>query len=176
VIEFTAPDFATHVVPGPMVEVGVWQGNHAEVMLNHWRPSRLILVDTWIYDPKDSLNESLMGTNAREIRGRYLEVVNRFEPDRRVVVMRMSSIEAAGLFADDSFALVYIDANHDLDHVTADLDAWAPKVRSGGWLCGHDYSLFDSVKMAVDEFTGGAGPEFVFRRTEGDVLSYAIRR
>ena len=50
-----------------------------------------------------------------------------------------SSPRAADFFADDSLAWVHLDARHDFDSVAADIDAWAPKVRSGGWLSGDDY-------------------------------------
>jgi hypothetical protein len=37
--------------------------------------------------------------------------------------------------------------------VLADLDAWLPHVRAGGWVCGHDCHLPD-VKRAVHERFG----------------------
>jgi len=52
----------------------------------------------------------------------------------------------------------YIDGNHSLKSVTADLGAWWPKVKSGGIICGHDYYDRNTdyhncgVKTAVDEF------------------------
>jgi hypothetical protein len=49
------------------------------------------------------------------------------------------SVAAADFFADGSLAWVHIDARHDYDSVVADINAWAPKVRPGGWLSGDDY-------------------------------------
>lgn len=62
-----------------------------------------------------------------------------------------SSPRAAGFFADDSLAWVHLDARHDYDSVAADIDAWAPKVMSGGWLSGDDYDdrLWPGVVSAV---------------------------
>lgn len=49
------------------------------------------------------------------------------------------SVTAARFFADRSIAWVHLDARHDREHLIADIEAWLPKVRSGGWLSGDDY-------------------------------------
>lgn len=59
--------------------------------------------------------------------------------DDRIQLVISDSVAAATLFADESFAWVHIDARHDYDSVVADINAWAPKVRPGGWLSGDDY-------------------------------------
>jgi hypothetical protein len=56
-----------------------------------------------------------------------------------VQLLISDSVSAASLFADESFAWVHIDARHDYPSVCADIAAWAPKVRPGGWLSGDDY-------------------------------------
>jgi len=53
------------------------------------------------------------------------------------------SISASRFFADGSLDWVHLDARHDFESVTADILAWRPKIRSGGWLSGDDY---DEVK------------------------------
>jgi hypothetical protein len=37
---------------------------------------------------------------------------------------------------------VYIDGNHSLPYVIADLAAWVPKVRPGGIVSGHDFRQY----------------------------------
>ena len=78
-------------------------------------------------------------------------------------VIKLPSLEAAPLFMDGYFDLVYIDGDHSYDAVIADIKAWMPKVRNGGILCGHDYrGLVNSgettdcqnVILAVDDFFG----------------------
>jgi len=56
-----------------------------------------------------------------------------------VSVIVSDSVTAATFFADRSIDWVHIDGAHDREHIIADIDAWLPKVRSGGWLSGDDY-------------------------------------
>ncbi|MHA2009882.1 MAG: class I SAM-dependent methyltransferase [Promethearchaeota archaeon] len=71
-------------------------------------------------------------------------------------VLRMTSATAANLFAesickgkDGYFDLVFIDANHDYDHVKEDILLWTPLIKSGGLLIGHDYGNPDEEAVAV---------------------------
>jgi len=50
------------------------------------------------------------------------------------------SLAAAKRIPKSSLDFVYIDANHSFDEVMQDIIHWAPKVRSGGIVAGHDYS------------------------------------
>lgn len=63
------------------------------------------------------------------------------------------SVQAAQGFADNELEAVFIDGDHSYDGVRADIAAWAPKVRSGGIIAGHDYTLehFEGVVRAVTE-------------------------
>lgn len=50
------------------------------------------------------------------------------------------SVAAANLFPHKSIDWVHLDARHDAPGVMADIRAWLPKIRSGGWLSGDDYN------------------------------------
>lgn len=53
------------------------------------------------------------------------------------------SLTASTFFPDRSIDWVHLDARHDRENLTADIGAWLPKVKRGGWLSGDDY---DPVK------------------------------
>ncbi len=59
------------------------------------------------------------------------------------------SVKAAKFIPDGSCAMVFLDGDHSHDGVMADIRAWLPKVREGGYLCGHDYFTFPGVRSAV---------------------------
>lgn len=60
-----------------------------------------------------------------------------------VTLIVSDSMTAAALCADRSLDWVHLDARHDYEHVRADIAAWLPKVKSGGWISGDD---FDDAK------------------------------
>jgi hypothetical protein len=49
------------------------------------------------------------------------------------------SVTAASLFAEGSIDWVHLDARHERQHVSADIAAWLPKVKAGGWISVDDY-------------------------------------
>lgn len=74
---------------------------------------------------------------------------------KQIRVIRLPSVEAATLFPDEYFDMVYIDAFHSFDAVTQDIKVWLPKVKIDGIFGGHDYNK-RSVRRAVDkQFTTG---------------------
>jgi len=86
-------------------------------------------------------------------------------------VIRKTSEEASKDFADSSLDFVYIDGNHYFDYTMTDLIKWAPKVKPGGIISGHDYfrykgrhSIYFRVIEAVIAYTGahGINPWFIF--------------
>jgi hypothetical protein len=78
----------------------------------------------------------------------------------QIALIVADSITASALFAGRSIDWVHLDARHDRAHVTADITAWLPKIKPGGWLSGDD---FDDVKWpevvrAVKEMLPEAQP------------------
>ena len=63
------------------------------------------------------------------------------------------SVNAAKNVGTNEIDFVFIDADHRYKNVITDIKAWAPKVRTGGYVCGHDINLPD-VKKAVTEYFG----------------------
>lgn len=68
------------------------------------------------------------------------------------------SLTACRLFGDASVDWVHLDASHDYASVKADIQAWLPKVKLGGWLSGDDYdkTKWPEVVKAVGDLLPGA--------------------
>lgn len=79
-------------------------------------------------------------------------------------LLRIPSVDAAGLLADGILSGAYIDAMHDYPNVKADIQAWIRKIRPGGWIGGHDYDFYHpghvGVVEAVNELLGGPQERF----------------
>lgn len=71
----------------------------------------------------------------------------------RVQLYQATTKEASREVQDGSLDFVFIDADHGYEAVREDIALWTPKVRSGGWLGGHDYypRKFPGVVQAVNE-------------------------
>ena len=71
------------------------------------------------------------------------------------------SVDVARTFDDETFDIVFVDADHSEASVRRDVAAWLPKVKLGGIIAGHDYGSKNhpGVKIAVDDlFCGHAHP------------------
>ena len=79
----------------------------------------------------------------------------------RLTKIKADSLTAAEMFEDQSFDCVYLDAGHEYADIYHDIQAWRPKVKSGGLLAGHDYADDrPGVKRAVSDLLDG--PDRVF--------------
>jgi hypothetical protein len=91
----------------------------------------------------------------------------------RYVIHRQPSTVAAKTFPDRSLDFVFIDALHDEASVTEDLASWAPKVKVGGLITGHDYCRqFPGVVSAVDRWAARHGVPVIL----GAQSTYLIRK
>jgi hypothetical protein len=76
----------------------------------------------------------------------------------RITLIISDSVGAARLFSDASLEWVHLDARHDYANVKADIEAWLPKVKAGGWLSGDDYDeqKWPGVVKAVSDLLPAA--------------------
>lgn len=124
------------------VEVGAWKGKSSAFMaveiINSGKNIKFDCIDTW----EGSANESEhVADNDVKAGTLYDAFINAMKPvEGRYTAIRLPSVEAANLYEDGSLDFVFIDADHSYESVKADIAAWAPKVRPGGYLAGHDYN------------------------------------
>ena len=145
-------------------EIGVADGLLSQFIFNECEPDTLVLVDPWVCVTEGPYSTDPSNGPSQDYKdGQYESVKSRFSDpcSDEVHVLRMRSTEAAERFVGVvTFDWVYIDANHL--EVEADIAAWWPLIRSGGWLIGHDYTTageFITVKQGVDDFVKRDGLE-----------------
>jgi predicted O-methyltransferase YrrM len=117
-----------------VVEVGSFRGRSTLAIAAGLdlvdRPT-LVAVDTFAGDPGweeiAAVGEARRLFDANTAGIRFLQVI------------QDESVRAAVRIADSSVDWVFIDALHDYRSVRDDIRAWAPKVKPGGLISGHDY-------------------------------------
>lgn len=143
--------------PGAVVEIGVAEGNNSEDMLN-WKleagspaVTTLYMVDRWMTKP-DQAGDASMAKHWHD--GNLAKVKKRMKKfGERAQLLRGDSVAMAEHVPDGSLTLLYIDGDHSYEGVIADLNAWLPKVKTGGFVGLHDYlSEAYGVNRAVNEF------------------------
>jgi len=149
-------------------EVGVYKGDFSAHSLEWLEPTRLYLIDPWLYFDDPVYAKAWYGGKAggqSEMDAIYNDVVRRFGAHPAVTIIRDKSSAAVNQIADGSLDWVYIDGNHLYEFVRDDLANYRIKVKPGGLIAGDDYReggwWAGGVKRAVDEFVRTAGVEVV---------------
>jgi len=150
-----------------MVEIGVWKGNCTIAMAKMAKklkiPNAVVLaIDTWLGSSEhwfSSWGESLNFEFGQPMLMRtFASNVVLSDVADVVLPIPLDSINAYEVFKRANLKeidVLHIDAGHDYRSVMADLEAWWPLLRSGGWLVGDDYldtGEWPEVKAAYDVF------------------------
>jgi predicted O-methyltransferase YrrM len=175
---FTFPELYSKMVAalsknGIFVEVGVWKGKSLAYFIvesvNNNKPLNIYAVDTWKGSPEHKDESAIIHDTLFEEFGKNMAPVG-----DKFKAIRTTSKQASQMFADNSIDGIFIDAAHEYDAVKEDLELWYPKVKSGGYFCGHDYSNgWPGVVQAVNEFFANKPNELIMAGLE---MSWAARK
>lgn len=144
-----------------IIEIGAWKGQSTLMLYaGASKHCRVITIDTWQGSP----NEMHAHGEARE-KDLYAEFLanmrnHGFEPEpfsgQKVpgcYYIVGDSVEQAQMWAAKTVDWIFIDGDHY--RVGEDIDAWLPKVKSGGIISGHDYFCFyDYIQRAIHQRLG----------------------
>lgn len=148
--------------PYQYAEIGVYEASTASIVGQQRENCVLHLIDTW----KNTNNPDYLATGDyhsyhqdSQHEANYQRALEHLwfllpGSQNRTKIYRATSIEAATSVPNHSMDMVFIDADHSYKAVKQDIATWLPKVKSGGYLGGHDYAhphYNFGVKQAVDE-------------------------
>lgn len=127
-------------------EIGVAEGRFSEAMLKTIPNLNLLSVDPW---------QAYGRVSQRLCDERYENAVKRLSQYPGSTILRETSMKASQQVEDKSLDFLYIDGNHTFDACILDIVLWAPKVRNGGCVAGHDFYPFyqAGVQDAVRAYT-----------------------
>ncbi len=141
------------------VEIGSWLGKSTSYMAveisNSGKKIKFDAVDTWNYTKNlddFSAYENFIKTNNINP---YEEFLSNIKPIKNYInVIKEYSVDAAKLYNNESLDFIFIDGAHDYYNIKNDINAWFPKVKSDGYIGGHDYEPTCGVPDAINEFFG----------------------
>lgn len=173
-----ADEILARLPNGPIygAELGVWDGRLSQLLLLRENLT-LLMVDAWAPLAKrdqtyiDSGDiRALCPDEEMEQAHRQALTATAFA-GKRASVLRMDTLDAAMRVPNRVLDFCFIDADHSLAGVITDIAAWYPKVKAGGWICGHDYGdpQFPGVAEAVDTVFRGKDIEV------GDNMTWFVR-
>lgn len=155
--------FATHGV-----EVGVAYGSMVIAICERISNLKITAIDPYIpYDVEDSMSRTIEEQNAifnftnKRLKNRFPE---------RVRLIRDYGMNAVKNFQDNELDFVFIDACHQYEAVYEDIRAWWPKIKTGGFLSGHDFNTgWVGVTKAVTEFCLNEIKKPFFEAQQGNI-------
>ncbi len=165
---------------GPVsgVEVGVFEGEMSAALLQRADLS-LDMVDSWAANGASYVADSgdwhaAQSEEQQDAFFQQAKISTEFARERARMRRRPSTAAALASPAH-RYDFVFIDADHSYEGCKADIEAWVPKLKPDGLLCGHDYENPDcpqfGVKRAVDEFAARHG----YTVELGENLTWFIR-
>lgn len=133
-----------------MAEIGCFAGESTAVWARFFK--KVYAIDPWIpgYDDANDTGSKVVGSEVEAL------FDQRMHDYPNVIKIKNHSYNVAdSLFDDGTLDFVYIDAEHTYSGVKKDLLKFIPKIRSGGFIGGHDYKpRFQGCVDAVNEFFG----------------------
>ena len=123
------------------VEIGSYIGASSLMISKGLKQnSKLYCVDTW---QNDAMTEGNWDS--------YVEFQKNVKPVKdKIIAVRGTSINASSKF-DKKIDFLFIDGDHSYEGVKADVDAWFPKLKSGGIIVMHDIGWAEGVIRVVKE-------------------------
>jgi hypothetical protein len=156
-----------------IAEIGVDQGAFSQKILDVCSPQKLHLIDAW---HSEHYHEGL----ALLVEEKFSEHIS----NNLIEINKGLSTEVIDKFPEHYFDWVYIDTVHDYVTTKLELEKYSKKIKEGGIIAGHDYTMGNWVKgykygviEAVHEFCVNNKWELVFLTADfTENQSFAIRK
>ena len=143
------------------VEIGVLYGLHASTIFRNLNIKKLYLVDAY----KEyggygfPMKRNRTANVILEMAKRRLRKYN----DKLIWIQKYSTDAVDDI--PDNLDFVYIDANHEYDYVSKDIKLYYPKIKTGGFIGGHDIDNPKVIRAVTDFYRSiGRTDFYVFRK------------
>ena len=127
-----------------MIEIGSYVGESTLMFANHFK--EVISVDPYVNDY--DLND--MACSYAPFDKVYQKFLRNTLPIHNIKSIRDTSQNALTLLREQKWDLVYIDGIHTLEGVWFDIENYKTIIKSGGFICGHDYA-WGNVRHSIGQ-------------------------
>ena len=138
------------------VEVGAWFGKSTNHLASKIKESKkninFTTIDTWKGTDDESLHQNIVNSFNGDIFYEFIDNTVLSENFGSFDMIKDTSKNASNNFANNSIDFIMIDAGHSYDALKDDINIWYNKVKPGGIISGDDYTVFEGVTRAADEF------------------------
>lgn len=139
-----------------LVEIGLWQGMSFSYLVSkskEYLNYNVYGVDTFGGDPDNPREQELISGLKNTLKENFDANMKKMDLKNGIdyTLIQCDSVKASDFVGEVDF--VFIDGGHSEPQVRKDINAWLPKVNSGGIIAGHDYNC-PSVKKVVEEMFG----------------------
>jgi len=143
------------------VEIGTWTGKSAAYMASlikeYHKSIRFYTIDTFNGSTDEPEHAEIIKTIGGDLFSFCHSNLSQCGILDKVNIIRMDSIEASKLFADDSIDFLFIDGGHSYEQVCKDVKAWYPKLKIGSYMAGDDIdspAVYDAITelIGIDNF------------------------
>jgi len=142
----------THKETISLLELGSWAGGSAitwaeAIKRDCPKRGRVICIDPWIDYLDPFSDQEWVHTIARKavkcdnIYKLFLHNIITSKNSDIISILRGSADEIRPLLKDETFDIIFIDANHAYDFIFNDIKNFTPLLKNGGILCGDDLQL-----------------------------------
>jgi len=143
-----------------VLEIGVFKGDFLHFLNTNCKTSSIDAVDLFegYASSGDADGKNVVFYNLEKA---YLELLNKYQGVEKIKIYKSNSTTFLNNKEDNTYDIIYIDADHSYEAVKNDLKYAFNTIKDGGYIMGHDYAInlkkansiykFE-VKKAVDEF------------------------
>ena len=116
-----------------IAELGVYKGESIDTFLNNLNVENYYGIDIYADSINDgALNLQMHKNNNSTKHKNYTNVINKYKNNNKINIIVDLTTNAAKLFNNQYFDIVYIDAGHDYKSCYQDIEYWFDKVKDGG--------------------------------------------
>ena len=128
-------------------EIGCYTGEGSTRVLGDWAKKyngKVVTIDNFeggadIYTSEDNVKDIALKNIAEYGLSDYVEI------------WVGNSDTLSSKVEDESIDFLFIDGGHKYTQVKKDIDAWYPKIKKGGIICGHDYESGNYFEEYIEE-------------------------